>query len=342
MRCVQQSLQRKITMTSPYNYYHEEDDDTVLADIVSLKLIEEKNNAVDSAVWNDWIMQNRLYQHHQQLESSYYQLQYLHQRQMMTMMKNNQKVKRSCTVKSNSSNYSHNINHRSKPISPSSSNSSIQLQRSRSDSNHNTITHPTNRSRNSNHEKSNNRSHVIIPEPPKRRQSLGKRLKQVFGLSSSSQNMTVKEAELPKHEQMNKQLLETSNKHKKVSRSIAGQKIVMPDSPDSSISSRKHSSRISCYDNNNNNNNCQSLPSPASSTVSSLPAPIKKTVAFSPVVKLHETFSPVDYDRKSDINATCQNLTPILALKIKEELNHYKLTDMYVHMNSRQYTHFFL
>ncbi|KAI8878893.1 hypothetical protein K501DRAFT_145266, partial [Backusella circina FSU 941] len=69
------------------------------------------------------------------------------------------------------------------------------------------------------------------------------------------------------------------------------------------------------------------------STVSTVST--KKRLTFNPVVKLHETFSPTDYDRRCDTNSTCQKLTPALAIKIKEELNDYKLKDMYVHVESR-------
>lgn len=57
---------------------------------------------------------------------------------------------------------------------------------------------------------------------------------------------------------------------------------------------------------------------------------------------MNETFSMSEYDRRCDNNATCQKLTPMLAMKIKQELNEYKLTEMHVHVDSRQYTQFFL
>ncbi|KAI8878247.1 hypothetical protein K501DRAFT_129068, partial [Backusella circina FSU 941] len=58
-------------------------------------------------------------------------------------------------------------------------------------------------------------------------------------------------------------------------------------------------------------------------------------LSFNSVVQLHETFSPEDYDRRSDVNSTCQKLTPALAIKIKEDLNNFKLKEMYVHPDSR-------
>ncbi|CAO3626903.1 unnamed protein product [Cunninghamella blakesleeana] len=63
---------------------------------------------------------------------------------------------------------------------------------------------------------------------------------------------------------------------------------------------------------------------------------------FCPTVQVHETFAASDYDRRCDNNSTCQKLTPMIAMKIKQELNEYKLTEMEVHVDSRQYTHFFL
>ncbi|KAI8339939.1 hypothetical protein BC941DRAFT_418975 [Chlamydoabsidia padenii] len=81
---------------------------------------------------------------------------------------------------------------------------------------------------------------------------------------------------------------------------------------------------------------------PASSSTSSLLDPIKRRLQFCPTVQVHETFAGADYDRRCDTNATCQKLTPALALKIKQEINEYKLTEMDVHIDSRQYTQFFL
>ncbi|KAI9305308.1 hypothetical protein BJ944DRAFT_287932 [Cunninghamella echinulata] len=65
-------------------------------------------------------------------------------------------------------------------------------------------------------------------------------------------------------------------------------------------------------------------------------------VRFTKTVQVHETFSAKEYDRQCDDQTTCQTLTPIIALQIKQELNEYKLNEMEVHPHSRQYTHFFL
>ncbi|KAI9274514.1 hypothetical protein BDA99DRAFT_497769 [Phascolomyces articulosus] len=68
----------------------------------------------------------------------------------------------------------------------------------------------------------------------------------------------------------------------------------------------------------------------------------RSRLQFCPTIQVHETFTAAEYDRRCDSNATCQKLTPLLAMKIKQELNEFKLTDMEVHVDSRQYTHFFL
>ncbi|KAI7865291.1 hypothetical protein BDF14DRAFT_1744386 [Spinellus fusiger] len=87
---------------------------------------------------------------------------------------------------------------------------------------------------------------------------------------------------------------------------------------------------------------------PASTSNSSLAlseqtqAMSRRRLVFCPTIQCHETFAASDYDRRCDNNATCQRLTPLLAMKIKQELNEYKLTEMEVHVESRQFTHFFL
>ncbi|KAG1170537.1 hypothetical protein G6F70_008134 [Rhizopus microsporus] len=57
----------------------------------------------------------------------------------------------------------------------------------------------------------------------------------------------------------------------------------------------------------------------------------KKTVRFTKLVSIQETFSKVDYDRGSDPDAVCMKLTPLMAQIIKEELNAYKMHEMQVH-----------
>lgn len=81
---------------------------------------------------------------------------------------------------------------------------------------------------------------------------------------------------------------------------------------------------------------------PLPSSSSSLSSEKKRVIQFCTTVQVHETFSANDYDRRCDANATCQKLTPLSVMKIKQELNEYKLTEMEVHVESRQYTQFFL
>ncbi|KAI8145179.1 hypothetical protein BJV82DRAFT_605177 [Fennellomyces sp. T-0311] len=68
----------------------------------------------------------------------------------------------------------------------------------------------------------------------------------------------------------------------------------------------------------------------------------RRRIQFCPTIQVHETFNSAEYDRRCDMSATCQKMTPLMAMKIKQELNEYKLTDMQIHVDSRKYTHFFL
>ncbi|KAI8085812.1 uncharacterized protein B0P05DRAFT_533827 [Gilbertella persicaria] len=151
-----------------------------------------------------------------------------------------------------------------------------------------------------------------LSQVPKRRQSLGKRIKKALRMSTGT---AIQEEE------------EMDSSHKKK----------LPDSPNSNISRpTRHHRHPPSFD----------LPSPALSTVSTISSSTttftKKSLSFNPVIKLHETFSAFEYDRRCDTSVTCQKLTPVLALQIKEELNHFKLNDMLVHTDSRQNTHFFI
>lgn len=240
-------------------------------------------------MWNDWSVKNELY--HQQMQSSYYQLQYLQQQQMIMMMNNNSR--RSSTVSSSSTSTSTYRSHYHQ-LSPSSSSSSIKrMPNSPTSSNrHSTRSIP---------------SSPIIETPPKRRQSLGKRIKKVFGMSA---------VELPNQLRVDTKIAPSAKPH------------------------HHHHRRY---------NDTNQLPSPASSTVSTISTTNtnnttnqKKSITFNTVIKLHETFSASEYDRRCDTSATCQKLTPVIALKIKEELNNFKLNDMFVHLDSRQNTHFFM
>ncbi|CAG8553208.1 9077_t:CDS:2, partial [Dentiscutata heterogama] len=69
------------------------------------------------------------------------------------------------------------------------------------------------------------------------------------------------------------------------------------------------------------------------------PSTLKK-LQFSSNILVHETWTPDDYDRRSD-QSTCNKLTPLLAQKIKQELNEFKLIEMQVHEDSKKNTHFF-
>ncbi|KAG1335832.1 hypothetical protein G6F62_006496 [Rhizopus arrhizus] len=222
-----------------YKNVMDDDDDTVLADILSMKISKEskcKSRTTKNHQQNDSrLFQNEIKQHQQQqqLQASFYQLHYLHQQQLKTMMKNN---------KNSNTNNNRRSTVNSLQLSPSSSGSSL-------------------------HSKSS---------------SLGRKIKRVFGVKYNE-----RESREP----------------------------VMPDSPNSSVSSRKTKYLTSSF---------ALPPSPASSTISS-------KVSFNSVVTLHETFSANEYDRKCDNNVTSQKLTPEIALKIKEELNSFKLNDMHVH-----------
>ncbi|KAG4303159.1 hypothetical protein PCANB_000453 [Pneumocystis canis] len=55
-----------------------------------------------------------------------------------------------------------------------------------------------------------------------------------------------------------------------------------------------------------------------------------KSLSFSPKITIYDTWPSFEYDRRGEI-ATCNRLTPVLAQRIKEELNTYKLDEMIVH-----------
>ncbi|ODV80379.1 uncharacterized protein CANTADRAFT_234505 [Suhomyces tanzawaensis NRRL Y-17324] len=62
-------------------------------------------------------------------------------------------------------------------------------------------------------------------------------------------------------------------------------------------------------------------------------------VRFSSRIILYDTYNGEEYDRHPD-TATCNQLTPLLAQQIKDELNSFK-SEMEIHSESRCYTHFF-
>ncbi|CAJ0927766.1 5684_t:CDS:2 [Entrophospora sp. SA101] len=55
-----------------------------------------------------------------------------------------------------------------------------------------------------------------------------------------------------------------------------------------------------------------------------------KKLSFSSKILFHDTWTPEDYDRRGD-QSTCNQLTPILAQQIKDELNEFKMGEMQVH-----------
>ena len=65
----------------------------------------------------------------------------------------------------------------------------------------------------------------------------------------------------------------------------------------------------------------------------------KPNVKFSSRILLYDTYGEDEYDRKPE-TSTCNNLTPQLAMDIRNELNELK-AEMPIHEESRRYTHFF-
>ncbi|SNX86682.1 uncharacterized protein MEPE_05391 [Melanopsichium pennsylvanicum] len=71
------------------------------------------------------------------------------------------------------------------------------------------------------------------------------------------------------------------------------------------------------------------------------PSQPKKKLSFADDLIFHSTWPATVYDRRGE-QATCNRLTPMLAQRIKEELNTYKMEEMAVAPSSRIYTHFFV
>lgn len=69
-------------------------------------------------------------------------------------------------------------------------------------------------------------------------------------------------------------------------------------------------------------------------------SPSSTILKFSPRITIHDTYTANEYDRRGEV-ATCNRLTPLLAQRIKEELNAYKMDEMDVATESKMYTHFF-
>ena len=71
------------------------------------------------------------------------------------------------------------------------------------------------------------------------------------------------------------------------------------------------------------------------------PTQPKKKLSFADDLIFHSTWPATVYDRRGE-QATCNRLTPLLAQRIKEELNTYKMEEMAVAPTSRINTHFFV
>lgn len=78
-------------------------------------------------------------------------------------------------------------------------------------------------------------------------------------------------------------------------------------------------------------------PSPVAATVTT--RVVKNGVRFSSRIILYDTYNGHEYDRHPD-TATCNQLTPLLAQQIRDELNQLK-NEMEVHTDSKCFTHFF-
>ena len=81
------------------------------------------------------------------------------------------------------------------------------------------------------------------------------------------------------------------------------------------------------------------FPRPAPPPPTVRPSSKETGVRFSSRIILYDTYNGDEYDRHPD-TATCNQLTPLLAQQIKEEMNLIKL-EMDVHVDSRCYTQFF-
>ncbi len=67
--------------------------------------------------------------------------------------------------------------------------------------------------------------------------------------------------------------------------------------------------------------------------------PARRRIIWAPECAVYSTYDAGTYDRKSE-PATCNRLTPDMAMAIKQELNAFKL-EMPVHPASKVYTHYF-
>lgn len=81
-------------------------------------------------------------------------------------------------------------------------------------------------------------------------------------------------------------------------------------------------------------------PSPTGQRSMTAPT-LRKRLTFADSHIYHSTWPAHVYDRRGEL-ATCNRLTPLLAQRIKEELNTYKMEEMAVAPSSRIHTHFFV
>ncbi|KAI5969479.1 BNI4 [Candida margitis] len=110
------------------------------------------------------------------------------------------------------------------------------------------------------------------------------------------------------------------------------------DQSSTSSSPRSFTSMLGRWKRSNNNNNNANVLAPR--VAPPPPVPTKPSgVRFSSRIILYDTYNDDEYDRHPD-TATCNQLTPMLAQQIKEEMNMIK-SEMDVHVESRCYTQFF-
>lgn len=154
-------------------------------------------------MWRDWTMQqqhNEMYQ--KQIQSSYYQLQYLQQQQMIMMLNSNNSSRRSSTISSaastastisSSRHYRPNIPqyYQLSPSSSSTSSSIKHLYKSEKSRTNRASINSTTSTINSAATMS------VETQLPKRRQSLGKRIKKVFGMTETTTRSTLLSVEVP-------------------------------------------------------------------------------------------------------------------------------------------------
>ncbi|KAF8979276.1 hypothetical protein BGZ46_005627 [Entomortierella lignicola] len=84
---------------------------------------------------------------------------------------------------------------------------------------------------------------------------------------------------------------------------------------------------------NTNNNN-------GDNNASGMPSPKRRAIGFMDRIEIIPAHRKADYNRQSDKNVTFRVLTPELRGDIRDELNHYKLHEMAVHVDSMHNTAF--